>query len=104
MSLYCILENDQAINHLKPKSIAFFKQLVLLAVKAYIYNELILEIDQARLVGGHELGKYREIVESYADADEMYNEKLTEIMGVVFFLNDEEQATRHIRLMLGGPR
>lgn len=104
MSLYCILENDQAINHLKPKSIAFFKQLVLLAVKAYIYNELILEIDQARLVGGHDLGKYREIVESYADADEMYNEKLTEIMGVVFFLNDEEQATRHIRLMLGGPR
>lgn len=104
MMLECILENDEALNTLKPKSIPVFKQLIVLAVKAYIYNTLILEIDTARLTGGHDLGKYREIVESYSDAEEQYNELLQEKIGVTFFLNDEEQTTRHIRFMLGGPR
>lgn len=103
-ALYCILENDEAINQLKPKSIPVFKQLVLLAVKAYIYNTLVIDLDTARLTGGHELGRYREIVDSYSDANEQYEELLHEKLGVVFFLNDEEQATRHIRFMLGGPR
>ena len=104
LGVYVILENDEAINTLKPKSIPVFKQLVLLAVKAYIYNTLVLEIDSARLSGGFDLGRYKEIVDSYSDANEMYEEMLNEKIGVLFFLNDEEQTSRHIRLMLGGPR
>lgn len=102
--LMCIMENDDLLNTIRPKSIPHFKRLILLAIKAYIYNELVLELDQGKLVGGQELGRYREIVDSYSDAAEQYEELLDEKIGKIFFMNDEENMTRHVRLMLGGSR
>lgn len=102
--LMCIMENDDLLNTIRPKSIPYFKKLINLAIKAYIYNELVLDLDQGKLVGGQELGRYREIVDSYSDAHEQYEELLHEKIGKIFFMNDEENMTRHVRLMLGGQR
>lgn len=102
--LKVMLSLDDELSNIKPKSIPWFKRLVLLAVKAYVYNELVITLDQGKLYGGQELGRYREIVDSYADANELYEELLDEKIGKLFYLNDEDTMTQHVRLMLGGPR
>lgn len=97
----CILENDEELSTLRPRSVPTFIELIVLATKAYIYNEMILSIDTARLVGGHDLGKYREILESYSDAEEQYQTLLTEKIGKIFYMNSKANMSSHIRLMLG---
>ena len=102
--LICILENDDELSIIKSRSIPIFSQLIVLATKAYIYNDQSIQVDRAQLYAGHELGKYKEILESYSDAMEQYQTMLDERIGKVFFMNSEENMTRHIRSMLGGKR
>lgn len=102
LHLEVMLANDNQINTLKPRSFKAFNRLVLLAVKAHIYRTMILEIDTARLVGGQDLGAYRSVIERYESAAEEYETYLDEVMGVVFFLNDDRQTARFIKTMIHG--
>lgn len=103
-SLVCILDNDEELSTIRPKSIPIFIQLIVLATKSYIYNKMNLEVNTAQLQGGVELGRYREIIDSYADSEELYNQMLDEKIGKMFYMNDGDNMTKHIRLMLGGRR
>ena len=51
------------------------------AVKAYIYSQLIFKIESNMMYRGMELGIFREIVTSYADANEKYDEQLLQVGG-----------------------
>lgn len=99
--LRCILMNDENMSHLQLKAIPKFCHLVVLAVKSYIYNNYSVLIDEAYLSGGQELGKFKDIVDGYADAEELYQEYLSTKWGVISMLNDRESKTRFIKLMTG---
>jgi len=98
--LRCILSVDEALSHLQPRSWLEFSKLCELAVKSYIYNTLLIKIDTAKLVGGQDLGVFRNIVESYSDSEQMYQDYLREKWQAVSFLNDAEAVTRHIKMMI----
>ena len=100
--LVVTLEHDENLSAIKPRSISKFKDLIVLACKAYIYNKLSLQLDIGKLHAGHELGRYREIVDSYAEADEQYEELKETKIGKILFMNDEDAMGRHIRTMLRG--
>lgn len=99
-----VIENDVNMNHLQPRSIPAFCDLVVLAVKAFIYNTSIVEIDMAKLSGGQELGAIKSIIEGYADADELYREKLAKDFAAIQYMNDRETYSRFLRLMISGNR
>lgn len=102
--LRCTIGNDEALSHLQVRSLIAFSKLVVLAVKAYIYNELIITLDQAKLQGGQELGAFKTLVESYADANELYQTFLAEHWTKVAFMNDRESYSRFLKMVIGGPR
>lgn len=102
--LRCILANDENLSHLQMRSLPHFCKLVELAVKAYIYNQTIVEVDEGVLQGGAEIGKYREIIEGWSDMEEMYQEYLREKMTKVLYMNDRETYERHLKLLIGGFR
>ena len=102
--LRCILENDENLSHIQARSILQFCDLVVLAVKAFIYNEYIITLDQAQLSGGQELGRFKEIIEGYSDTDEMYREYLAKTWSGVAFMNDRETMNRFIKLQIGAMR
>ena len=81
-----------------------FSELCVYAVQAYIYNEYIIQMDIGELHGGQNLGKFKEIIESYQDADELYRTFLREKMGKIFVMNDTESYTRFLRGVMGGRR
>ena len=100
--LRCWLENDSEMTHLNPRSFRAFAKLVEYAVKNYIYVNALIPMDAGELFAGRELGRFKEIIDGYSDANEMYMTQLNEVMGRVFELNDSEAQRRHIQLMIGG--
>lgn len=99
-SIRCVLANEENLTNINPRSFLAFSKLCELAVKAYIYNKLIVKIDQAFLQGGQELGAFKNIVESYADSNEMYLTHLKEVWMATAFMNDGINYDRYIKLMV----
>lgn len=95
-TLECQLAFSDDLNEITPPYQQPLNELVLLAVKNYIYNELSLELDMGKLVMGRELGKYGDIVESYADAGTMY-EELKPKWRKYLMLMDRVRSANHYR-------
>lgn len=102
--LRCILANDENFSHLQIRSIPYFSRLCELAVKSYIYNNYAITLDRGRVEGGFEIGKFKEIVDTYSDAEEMYQEYLLNTWQKVAFMNDRESFERFTKTMIGAYR
>lgn len=101
--LRCTLENDENLSNIQPRSYHDFFQLVEFAVKAYIYNELIVDMDMGELQGGQSLGIFKQLVESYSDAEQNYQDKLKAWMAISV-MNDGPAFHRFIKLAVGANR
>lgn len=95
----CLIEFDRNMGELFGPYQSDFNKLCLLATKAYIYNNLALEIDEARISGGRGLARYTQIIESYADTAEMYDSLLEEEWGRILQLNDPGRRESHLLTM-----
>lgn len=102
--LRCSLENEENLSNIHARSYLVFAKLVELAVKAYIYNSYAIKLDMGELRAGVQVGKFKEIVEGYSDAETMYQEHLNEKWAKVAFMNDPESMRRFMSLMIGGNR
>ena len=98
----CVLSNSEELNELSIRSHPKFTMLCQLAVKSYIYNTLIIQIDRGYLESGLELGAVKVYVESLADAESMYQTYLNEVMRSTFVMNDQTEHQRHIKRMIPG--
>lgn len=101
MMLRVLVENDENFNHIQPAWYPTFYELVTIAVKAYIYNNLVIEQDNVFIASGGELNRFKEIVDSYSDMEELYAEKLEEWYKCAM-LNDPESSRRHYQMAVGG--
>lgn len=102
--LRCILANDENMNNLSIRSYPAFTRLCELAVKSHVYNKLVIELDSGRIQGGFELGMFKQIVDSYADAEEQYEEYKRTKWQKISLMNDRETYERGIRQQIGGFR
>ncbi len=102
--LRCVLMNDENMSHLQLRSYRAFSHMVTLAVKAFIYNEYIIQLDLGELFGGQNLGRIKEIIDGYADAEELYQTYLIEKWEKISFMNDGETYRRYIAGLVGGNR
>lgn len=100
--LRCIVENDANLNNISPRSWGAFATLCELAIKSYIYNKLIIRIDQAYLQGGQELGAFKSYVENLSDAEQQYQTHLREVWRVTAFCNDTISHDRFLKLQTSG--
>lgn len=102
--LRCVLAMDDELSHLQIRSYPAFNKLVEYAVKSFIYNQYIIQMDIAELQGGHNLGRFKEVVDSYADAEENYQDHLKNIMQKVLYMNDRETFLRSLKFVIGTQR
>lgn len=99
--LRCVIENEVNMGNLHPRNYHVFSKLCVLAVQSYIYNHLKVKLDQGYVYGGHELSSITDIVESYSDREEMYQEHLNINFRKVAHMNDSEAQHRLIKLAVG---
>lgn len=98
--LRCMVTNDPNMNNLPPPYQVPFSQLCMLAAKSYVYTALVIELDEGMIRGGQQIGRFREIVDSFADAEEMYMEKLDEWQKIGI-MADPNQYRKVLRMSLG---
>ena len=85
------IENDgELMSNINPRSYPAFSHLVVLGIKAYIYNKLVIMLDKGYLHTGHELGRVKDIIDEYQSADEEYREYLNNTWTKIAFMNDGE--------------
>lgn len=96
-TLRCMIANADNLSNISPRSYPAFAKLCLLAVKAYIYNNMFIRMDQAYLSGGQELGAFKNYVDGLADSEEQYNTFIRETWQSVAFHNDQASLERFVR-------
>ncbi len=98
--LRVLLENDNNLNNIQPRSYKDVAMACILACKAYIYNKLIIPVNSGYLASGQDLGMFKSILESYSEAEADYNTFLKERLGAVLFMNDTTRHNRFIASMI----
>jgi len=98
--LRIIVENNSNLSNLQPSSYIAFSELVTYAVKAFIYNKLVIALDKGELYNGHELSKVSDIVDDYSSALEDYKTFLKEKMAKILFMNNSVSMSRYIQGMV----
>lgn len=91
-----ILENDNNLNNISPRSYKNFSYLCVLATKAYLYNKLIIPINSGYLASGQDLGMFKSILDNYSNAEEEYRQYLTEVWGPTAYMNDNTRYSRYL--------
>lgn len=99
-SLYlrCKIDSDEEFSWIQGDSVAYFAQLVVLATKAYIYRNVDISLDKGRIEAGQDIGRFREIIDGYSDAQEMYNEFIDEKWKRIQRMSDTTKRRAMLRL------
>ena len=61
-------------------------------------------MDIRQLMGGQQIGRFKDVIDQYADAEELYQTYMTEKWEKVALMNDQQAYTRLLRVMIGGNR
>jgi len=96
--LVALLEYDKSFTNINRGSIRPLAKLALVGTQAYIYNELILKIDAAKITAGQEYGEFGRIVKEYEGKNEEYEERLLDLRGSSFL--DVEVLTEFVKMIV----
>ena len=98
--LRCVISSDDDANIFTARATRHVRQLCIYAIKAYIYNKLIVELDSGFLQGGRELSAIKNKVEEWADSVELYETYLRTNMSKAAFSQDFTRMNRFIALQM----
>lgn len=99
--LDCMIENDRILSHLPPAAYECFAKLCEYAVKAYIFNNVAIPMDQAQIAGGMAIGRFRDLVDRMEDANDLFDEQL-KIWKKVYIMTDPLEQRTFIQGVVGG--
>lgn len=102
--LRCLVTHDPDLNNIPPYYADKFTELVILAVKAFVYVNTIIPLDEGAIRGGASLGRIREIVDGFADANTMYKEFLRDQWRKAGVMSNKDQHRRLLRYTVGSRR
>lgn len=99
--LDCQLENDATLSHIPPAAWKHFRKLCEFAIKAYIYNNIVIPMDEAQIAGGMAIGQFKTIVDGYSEMNDLYDEAMNKWEKVAI-LSDPVAHLDHIQGIVGG--
>jgi hypothetical protein len=95
-TLRCIVANNENMEELNVRYIPSFCKLCELAVKSYIYNRMIVNLDRGYIEAGVELTSVKSIIEEFKESEEMYQTRLSENWRAESIMADKK---RHLSLI-----
>lgn len=104
MYLRCRLSHEPDFKNIRAPYLPHLGELAVLAAKAYCYTNLLIPMDEGEQKGGKPINRFREVVDSFADASTLYKEYLSTTMKKVGYLNDPETMKRIWKMTVGGRR
>lgn len=83
-AMNCRLAYDECLTNLNTSAIQPFADLCVFAVQAYIFTNTTIMLDKAYIMNGYQIGQFKTIIDSYAEANQKYDEKFKEVAGAMF--------------------
>ena len=96
----CNVEFNESMSELNPRFYPAFAKLCELGVKAYIYNNCKVKIDQGYVYGGHELNSISDVINDYSSKEEDYQEHL-KLIKKIFYMNNGKNMNKHVKSIMG---
>ena len=93
------LHNDTELTMIPPRSWRAYARLVELAVKAYIYKEEVIGLEQAEIFNGVSLGGIKSYISDLSDSEELYQTQLTK-WAKIAFMHDRPAYARFLRAQI----
>lgn len=97
-----ILSYDEYMSNVNPRSYIAFAYMVELAVKAYIWKNRVVKMDRGEMSAGVTLGSFKDVIDTYSDAEEMYKDYRKNVMTKILFMNDDVRKRRFLTRLVGG--
>lgn len=89
--IVCTTSYDSRYNEIKPAYHRDFTELVVWATKAYIYNKLYIDVDEAVIRSGATIGAFKDVLDGYSDAINSFNDLIDNKWRKLSMLNDTLQ-------------
>lgn len=102
--LKCQVTHEPNFANVAPEYYDVFSELCILATKAYVFVQTAVPLDEGAIKAGSSLGRIREIIDGYQDANQMYREHLRDNWRVASFMNDKQKYQRSLRYVVGSRR
>ena len=99
MFLTVMVEHDDQLSKLRRLAYLQFVELCILACKAYIWTNRIIEMDKAEVHGGYQLNRFTSIIESYEDSYEQYTEYFNEKWKKISFMADPARNKKYLKMI-----
>lgn len=101
-SLTCRLGQNDELSNFNGTAVFQLAQLAVMAAKAWIYNNTVIDLDSGYLYGGAELSKIEGIIEGYSDAYDNYTDFLRDEIMAVNRMNDAAAHSTFLRGLIAG--
>lgn len=98
--LRCHVTNDNYLSNINPRSYPKFAELCTLAVKAWLYNKLLVTMGDHYLQRGQELGVFKTVIDNWQDAAQQYKDYLRDEWHVIAFSGDDDSFTRFLQFQI----
>lgn len=101
-SMTCRLTHDKELSAWNSAAIFQLAQFAIMATKAWIWTNTIVDTDIAYLYGGAELGRIQQIIDGYADANQNYIDYREQVIQAVNFTQDKARHQVFLRGLIAG--
>ena len=98
--LHCYVANDQYLENINPRMYSPFADLCILAVKAYIYNKMVMEMGDYQLQRGQQLGVFKDVIDQWSEAAKEYFEYVNGEWIAMAHMNNDEAHYRLIQAQI----
>lgn len=98
--LSCYVTDSEYLNKIDPRYYEQFSTLCEYAIKAGVYRRLVLEMGRAHIEGGTELGVFKEIADTYSDAETNYRTFLKEKWKKIAYMANRDRYYRYIKMQI----
>ena len=93
---------SKELQEINPRYYMELSKLAILCAKAYIYNTMIVKLNEGKIYYGHEISVIERIVDSYEESNMEYIEETNVHGSKLLFMNDKNRMADYVKLTVGG--
>ncbi len=101
-SLTVRVGQDEELSNWNGAAIFHLSRYAVMAAKAWVWSNTIIDLDSGCLYGGAELSRIQQIIDGYADANDNYVDYRDEVIQAVNAMNDGARHQTFLRGLIAG--